>query len=120
MVLVLLALAGLSLSASLDFPTRVHASTISPGCNLPYPTVSCVYVPVRTLMGPPSTSFTVGVWLNLTSGQSINQFDVRLVYSDSSMVRAMSVDLSNNVFAGLSATPALVCVDDVIQNNTSC
>jgi hypothetical protein len=36
------------------------------------------------------------------------------------MVRAMSVDLSNNVFAGLSATPALICVDAIIQNNTSC
>lgn len=121
MVLVLLALAGLSLSASLDLPARVQASTVSPGCNLPYPTVSCVYVnPVRTIASLPPTSFTIGVWLNLTSGQSINQFDVRLVYSDSSMVRAMSVDLSNNVFAGLSATPALVCVDSVIQNNTSC
>ena len=120
-MLTLLVLAVLSLSASLNLPARVQASTPSPGCNLPYPTISCVYVnPVRTLTSPAPTSFTVGVWLNLTSGQSINQFDVRLVYSDSSMVRAVSVDLSNNVFVGLSATPALICIDAVIQNNTSC
>jgi PKD domain len=121
MVLMLLALAGLSLSASLDLPARVLASTPSPGCTLPYPTISCVYVnPVRTLTSPPPTSFTVGVMLNLTSGQRINQFDVRLVYSNSSMVRAMSVDLSNNLFAGPSSIPALICIDGVIQNNTSC
>jgi PKD domain-containing protein len=120
-VLVLLALLGLSLSASLDLPAHVKATTPSPGCNLPYPTISCVYVnPLRTLTSPPPASFTVGVMLNLTSGQRINQFDVRLVYSDSSMVRAMSVDLSNNAFAGPSAIPALICIDGVIQNMTSC
>jgi len=114
-------LAGLLLSTPLGLPAHGQPSTSSPGCNLPYPTISCVYVnPVRTITSLPPVIFTVGVWLNLTSGQRINQFDVRLVYSNTTSVRAIRVDLSNNVFSGYSGTPVLLCIDEVIQNNTSC
>jgi hypothetical protein len=83
--------------------------------------VSFVYVSPLKISKPSNVaSFTVGVWLNLTSGQRINQFDVRLVYSDPTVVRATSIDLSNNVFSSYSGTAVLLCKDGIIQAGTGC
>jgi len=80
------------------------AGPIRPGHALP-PNISVVYVSPQPYLAAPSnvSTFTIGVRLNLTSGETINEFDVRLDYSNfqfaNGIVHAQSIDHSNNIFS---------------------
>ena len=71
-----------------------------------------------------ATSFTIGVRLNLTIGESINQFDVRLDYTNfqlaNGVVHAQSIDHTGNIFSRGQQQPQVLvnCVDDVVKENT--
>jgi PKD repeat protein len=101
------------------------ASPIHPGRAL-FPNISVVYVTPQPYLSAPNTvtSITISVMLNLTIGESINQFDVRLDYTNfqlaNGVVHAQSVDHSNNIFSGgpQQAQPLVDCVDDVVKENT--
>jgi hypothetical protein len=98
---------------------------------LPHPvegdTVSSVYVtPVQTCCIFPTNSspvFTVNVKMDLSGAEPINGFDVRLNYTNfyspvppaHGVVKAISLDYSNNVFvnAGYTVTTLASCIDDV-------
>jgi len=73
--------------------------------------------------GPP-VFFNVTVRLNLDYGLLINVFDIVLDYSTASTglyaVKPVSLDLSNNIFAGLQSVTAVECIDGNPINNTRC
>jgi len=98
---------------------------------LPHPvagdTISSVYVtPVQTCCIFPTNSspiFTVKVKMDLSGAEPINGFDVRLNYTNfyspvppaHGVVKAISLDYSNNVFVsgGYTVTTLASCIDDV-------
>jgi PKD domain len=90
------------------------------------PNISVVYVSPQPYLWKvnTATNFTISVMLNLTIGESINQFDVRLDYTNfqlaNGVVHAQSIDHSNNIFTGGSQQPQVLvdCVDDVVKENT--
>lgn len=101
------------------------ASPTNPGHALPQ-NISAVYVSPQPYLSVPNgaTSFTIKVMLNLTIGESINQFDVRLDYTNfqfaNGVVHAQSVDHSNNIFSNGPQQPQVLvdCIDDVVKENT--
>jgi len=101
------------------------AGPIRPGHALP-PNISVVYVSPQPYLAAPSnvSTFTIGVRLNLTSGETINEFDVRLDYSNfqfaNGIVHAQSIDHSNNIFSAGPQQPQVLvnCVDNVVKENT--
>jgi hypothetical protein len=66
--------------------------------------------------------------LNLTAGTAINTFDVRLNYSNiynppftpKGVLRAVSIDYSNNIFSSLSPTVGADCIDGIPVLNQNC
>ncbi len=77
------------------------------------------------------TKITVNVMMNLTAGQSINGFDVRLNYTNywtpiqtSGVVQANTTagfNFDNNIFAGRSPFVSAACIDDqVVYANAIC
>jgi hypothetical protein len=66
--------------------------------------------------------------LNLTAGQSINYFEVRLNYSNiynppflpNGVLRASSIDYSSNMFSASYPSVAVACVDGIAVNNEHC
>ncbi len=97
-------------------PSQVYVSPLSSCCgtpNSPY---------------QPNDVFTINVNLNLSSGESINGFDVRLNYSNAhtalfrGVVQALSISYSGNVFSSYQSNVLVECIDDisVIQGGSGC
>lgn len=86
---------------------------------------SVVYVDPVSTGGPQFESrgltFVVNVRLNLTAGEVMNEFDVRLNYTNSFViVKADSVNSGGNVFASSSGTTVRSCIDAVAQISGGC
>lgn len=98
--------------------------------------ISAVYVtPVQScciLPNSTSTQVVVNVMMNLTAGQSINGFDVRLNYTDywtptqsnPGVIQAnasLGFNFANNVFAGRNPITSAACIDGiVVYSNAIC
>ena len=97
--------------------------------------ISAVYVtPVHQCCIYPnstSTQIVVNVMANLTAGQSINGFDIRLNYTNywtpvltSGVVQAnasLGFNTANNIFAGRNPYVSAACIDDqVVYANAIC
>jgi len=91
--------------------------------------ISSVYVtPVRScciLPSSPSTQVVVNVMMNLTAGQIINGFDIRLNYSNywtptqsiPGVLQAnagLGFNFANNVFSGRDPISSAACIDDIV------
>jgi len=86
---------------------------------------SVVYVDPVSTGGPQFESngltFVINVRLNLTLGEVMNEFDVRLNYTNSFViVKADSVNSAGNVFASYSGTTVRSCIDAVAQISGGC
>jgi len=94
--------------------------------------VSQIYVsPLNSCCSnlPSGSIYQVNVFLNLTSGY-VNTFDVLLNYSNiynptapgvpTGMIRAHSIDYSNNVFTSLSPAPTAGCIDGFPFDDLKC
>lgn len=86
---------------------------------------SVVYVDPVSTGGPQFESngltFVINVRLNLTSGEVMNEFDVRLNYTNSFViVKADSVNSAGNIFASYSGTTVRSCIDAVAQTSGGC
>lgn len=111
------------------------ASRLLPEAHSLTSSISAVYVdPVQScciLPNSSSTQVVVNVMMNLTAGQSINGFDIRLNYSNYwTPVRTNGVllanwtdgfNFANNIFAGRSPYTTSACIDDqVVYANAIC
>ena len=87
-------------------------------------TISTVYIsPTVTCCGAPSTpyhvndEFSVNVSLSLSSGESINGFDVRVNYTNphsgvaQGVLHPVSLDYSRNIFSSYQTTVLEECID---------
>ncbi len=84
--------------------------------------VSKVYVSPVATGGPsyvPGQNFNVSVVLDLAAGESMASFDVKLNYSgwgaQGPLIKGVSVDLSQSMFASRSNTVLTDCIDGVGQ-----
>ena len=114
-----LVLLGLFMSPNLPFVPAPHPVAGD--------ALSSVYVtPIQTcciFANNSSPVFTVNVMMDLSGAEVINQFDVRLNYSNwyspspptHGVVKAISLDYSNNVFAksGYQVATQASCIDDI-------
>ena len=74
------------------------------------------------------SSYTIGVMLNLTAGESMNEFEVRLNYSNfynppftpNGVIRAASIDYSSNIFASVSPSVLTECIDGIPVDSQIC
>jgi len=65
---------------------------------------------------------TIGVFLNLTLGESFNEFDVRLDYSNygyGSVLLGSGISYFNNVFGSSGNSPTVDCIDGIPQPPSS-
>jgi hypothetical protein len=86
---------------------------------------SVVYVDPVSKGGPQFESngltFVINVRLNLTAGEVMNEFDVRLNYTNSFVIlKADSVNSAGNVFASYSGTTVRSCIDAVARISGGC
>jgi hypothetical protein len=86
---------------------------------------SVVYVDPVSTGGPQfesrGSTFVINVRLNLTAGEVMNEFDVRLNYTNSFViVKADSVNSAGNVFSSYSGTTFRSCIDAVAQISGGC
>jgi len=86
--------------------------------------ISTIYIsPVKTCCGSPNVpylpgyTFQVDVNLSLVAGESINVFDVRVNYTNphsyvvAGVLKAVSIDYSNNIFSAYGTSVLEDCVD---------
>ncbi len=83
-------------------------------------TISRVYldpVVTRDVAPGPSSTIAIGVRMDLAAGERINAFDVRVNYMNwGSVVDALNLDSSNNLFATQNPAVLAACADGVSQD----
>jgi PKD domain len=119
-LLLLLALALLGIYSGSP-SVRVHAASPSISVISIGPTVTCC----KTLDHPyrVNDTFSVSVSLSISGGEAINSFDVRVNYTNpKSVLRALSIDYSNNLFSSYQTDVPAICIDGIskLANAAAC
>jgi PKD domain len=110
-LLLLLAL-GLLGAYSGSPSVRVHAVAQSISMVSIDPTATCCGSPNRPYQS--GDTFSVSVDASISSGEAINSFDVRVNYTNPSIVlRAVSIDYSNNLFSSYQNDVPAECIDGI-------
>jgi hypothetical protein len=100
---------------------QVHATAQSISVISIDPTKTCCGSPNRPYQS--GDTFSVSVNVSISSGEAINSFDVRVNYTNpSTVLRAVSIDYSNNLFSSYQNDVPAECIDGIskLANAAAC